>query len=30
LVLNDFAVGPFVFDFTNSAFEGKPSGGTTP
>jgi hypothetical protein len=30
LRLNDFAVGPFVLDFTNSAFEEKPGGGSTP
>src|SRR3954469_10611442 len=30
LRLNDFAVGPFVFDFTNSAFDGNPSGGSAP
>ena len=30
LTLNDLAVGPFVFDFTNSALEAKPAGGTTP
>jgi len=29
-VLNDFAVGPFVLDFTYSAFEEKPAGGSTP
>ena len=29
-MLNDFAVGPFVLDFTNSAFDVKPSGGSTP
>src|SRR5919202_2277809 len=29
-MLNDFAVGPFVLDFTNSAFEEKPPGGSTP
>src|SRR5215208_4920902 len=29
-MLNDFAVGPFVRDFTNSAFDGKPAGGLTP
>src|SRR5215207_7280637 len=26
----DFAVGPFVLDFTNSAFDEKPAGGLTP
>src|SRR5215207_8567474 len=30
LVLNDFAVGPFVLDFTNSAFESKPDGRAAP
>jgi hypothetical protein len=30
LVLNDFAVGLFVLDFTNSAFDEKPTGGSTP
>src|SRR3954471_11825854 len=30
LMLNDFAVGPFVFDFTNSAFDANPSGGSEP
>src|SRR5918994_1033621 len=29
-MLNDFAVGPFVLAFTNSAFDEKPSGGSTP
>src|SRR5947209_1865324 len=29
-MLNDFAVGPCVLDFTNSAFEKKPAGGSTP
>src|SRR5215207_2761731 len=28
-MLKDFAVGPFVLDFTNSAFEEKPAGGST-
>src|SRR5215204_840915 len=28
-MLNDFAVGPFVLDFTNSAFDEKPAGGFT-
>src|SRR5215203_1218543 len=27
-MLNDFAVGPFVFDFTNSALDEKPAGGS--
>jgi hypothetical protein len=30
LVLNDFAVGPFVLDFAYSAFEEKPAGGSRP
>src|SRR5215204_560625 len=29
-MLNNFAAGPFVLDFTNSAFDEKPSGGLTP
>src|SRR3954447_10663488 len=29
-MLNDFAVGPFVFDFTYSAFDANPSGGSDP
>src|SRR4051812_22256262 len=29
-MLNDFAVGPFVRDFTYSAFEANPSGGCEP
>src|SRR5215207_4736675 len=29
-MLNDFAVGPLVLDFTNSAFDEKPAGGSTP
>src|SRR5215203_3216302 len=29
-MLKDLAVGPFVLDFTNSAFEEKPAGGSTP
>src|SRR5438105_6326052 len=29
-MLNDFAVGPFVFDLMYSAFEGKPEGGSAP
>src|SRR5436305_1767083 len=30
LMLKDLAVGPPVFDFTNSAFESNPSGGAVP
>src|SRR5919199_3737110 len=30
LMLNAFAVGPCVLDLTNSAFEKKPAGGSTP
>src|SRR5581483_6888110 len=30
LMLNDFAMGPLVFDLMNSAFDGKPDGGSTP
>src|SRR5437762_14338654 len=30
LRLNDFAVGPFVLDFRNSALEEKPAGGVVP
>src|SRR6516165_767459 len=29
-MLNDFAVGPLVLDFTNSALERKPAGGSAP
>src|SRR5436309_6744678 len=29
-MLNDFAVGPFTFDFRNSAFDWKPAGGGVP
>jgi len=29
-MLKDFAVGPFVFDLTYSAFDAKPVGGSTP
>src|SRR5918995_4651945 len=28
-MLKDLAVGPFVLDFTNSAFDEKPAGGST-
>jgi len=30
LALKDFAAGPFAFDFTNSAFDWNPVGGSTP
>ena len=30
LRLNDFAVGPFVFDLMNSAFDANPAGGSAP
>ena len=29
-MLNDLAVGPFVLDFTNSAFDENPPGGSVP